>query len=367
MTLTGGDTAYDWGLEDKMLRTNIPGRYTQWDKDDDEEEGGKNYRAEWIDPGEGADEAGAAGQPMNESQRMERDVADLQRKIAAGMPETVAKTSYAHQMGAKTGPKGVLNDYKEHKRIEAHNKQVDKLHREAVLNRMAYGATASNTLSLAQERIDAQVAQQEREAEEEADAAEEEDFLSKFREARIRELQSASTQPVFGNIVEVAAHEYCEAIDKCDPRVFVVVHIYEDYVKECGRMNRCFEELARSYTNVKFVRLKSTESPSPFDPVTLPTICVYKAGDLCNSFVRVQDTVGTNFSSDDIEWMLNQEGVFESKQGGIVSSMAPSNLSNNFVGGQNGNEYRARYEAEINALNADFGGFSDEEDSDFEN
>ena len=195
---------------------------------------------------------------------------------------------------------------------------------------------------------------------------------------------------MFGNIVEVTAREYVEAIDKCDPRVFVVVHIYEDYVKECGRLNRCMEELARSYTNVKFVRLRSSESPSPFDPVTLPTLCVYKAGDLCNSFVRVQDTVSSNFTSDDIEWMLNQvwerrggggesaclhthththaathpaqEGVFESKQSGIIHRGA--NVSENFVGGTNGNEYRARFALERETLMANF---SDEEDSDFEN
>eukprot|EP00619_Florenciella_sp_RCC1007_P010333 CAMPEP_0205909152 /NCGR_PEP_ID=MMETSP1325-20131115/3679_1 /ASSEMBLY_ACC=CAM_ASM_000708 /TAXON_ID=236786 /ORGANISM="Florenciella sp., Strain RCC1007" /LENGTH=364 /DNA_ID=CAMNT_0053275423 /DNA_START=109 /DNA_END=1203 /DNA_ORIENTATION=+ len=361
--MTSADSGYDWGLEDKLLRKNIPGRYSHWDKDDDEEEGNKNYRAEWVDQGEGADESGAAGQPMNESERMDRDIADIQKKIEAGMPEAVAKTSYAHQMGAKTGPKGVLNDYKEHKRIEAHNRQVDKMHREAVLHRMAYGATAQNTLSLAQEALDAEVAKAEAEAQEEAEAEAEEDFLKSFREARIRELQSASTQPVFGNIYEVTAHEYADAIDRCDPRVYVVVHIYEDFVKECGRMNRCMEELARSYTNVKFVRLRSSESPSPFDPVTLPTLCVYKAGDICNSFVRIQDTVGSNFSSDDIEWMLNQEGVFESRQSGILNK--PTTVSDNFVGGQNGNEYRARYAAEIGELAA---GLSDEEwDSDFEN
>ena len=68
---------------------------------------------------------------MNESERMDRDIAGIQKKINEGVPEAVAKTSYAHQMGAKTGPKGVLNDFKEHKRIEYHNKQVDKAHREA--------------------------------------------------------------------------------------------------------------------------------------------------------------------------------------------------------------------------------------------
>ena len=31
----------DWGLEDKFLRKNIPGRYEHWDKDSDEEEGGR--------------------------------------------------------------------------------------------------------------------------------------------------------------------------------------------------------------------------------------------------------------------------------------------------------------------------------------
>ena len=57
------------------------------------------------------------------------------------------------------------------------------------------------------------------------------------------------------------------------------------------------------------------------------------------------------------------QGVFESKQSGILNK--PTTVSDNFVGGMNGNEYRARYAAEIGELAA---GLSDDEwDSDFEN
>ena len=56
-------TDFDYGLEDKILRQNIPGRYSGWDKDDDEE--GPRSRAEWGDNdasyGGGNDEGGAGG------------------------------------------------------------------------------------------------------------------------------------------------------------------------------------------------------------------------------------------------------------------------------------------------------------------
>jgi hypothetical protein len=40
------------------------------------------------------------------------------------------------------------------------------------------------------------------------------------------QLQEAATRPLFGEIKEVVMNSYIEQVDKCDPRVCVVVHIY---------------------------------------------------------------------------------------------------------------------------------------------
>ena len=147
--------------------------------------------------------------------------------------------------------------------------------------------------------------------EEAALKAEEAKILRNLREKRIREMQAACSAPVFGEVREVNASEFLDAIEKEDPRVFVVAHIYEETEKCCRTMNRCIESLARIQSGVKFLRMRASEAPQDFDPVTLPVLVVYRAGDLHASFVRCIDDIGENFTTDEVEWLLSGKGIFD--------------------------------------------------------
>lgn len=275
---------HDWGLEDRLLRTNIPGRFSWWDKDADEV--GDKARAEWIDPK--SDEA-AAFAAQNDMQKM-KWCADND------VPEPLAKNAYARQTGAKTGPKGVLADYKQHREDEFEHKLFEERYRQAVLNRMALGA-----------RVEAPTPA----AEESEEDSEDEEFMRAYREERRRELTASHSHPVFGGVREVTAFQFLDEIDKEDIRVFVVVHIYNDRVKSCRTLNRCFEELARSHAHVKFLRLASSESPQEFDEVAFPVLSVYRAGDLVDTWVRITDRLGECFTADDVEWLLSPLSLFD--------------------------------------------------------
>lgn len=66
-------------LEDQILKRNIPGKYTWWERDDDEA-GGSKVRAEWLDPD--------ASDPEKEMTELEK-----QRKwVEADCPEPVRRT-----------------------------------------------------------------------------------------------------------------------------------------------------------------------------------------------------------------------------------------------------------------------------------
>ena len=86
------------------------------------------------------------------------------------------------------------------------------------------------------------------------------------------------------------------------------------------------------------------------------------AGDLRNSIVRVTDAVGETFTSDDVEWLLSQNGVFDAPAAAPVKPTGASASASGHV-------VRAAYTAEVRDLDAAFGGggLSDSEgDSDFE-
>jgi thioredoxin-like negative regulator of GroEL len=73
------------------------------------------------------------------------------------------------------------------------------------------------------------------------------------------ELKQSHTQhntlPSFGRVKEITAEEFVDEVDLADPRVCVVVHLYESSVQGSVRMNRILEELAVSMPKVKFMRM----------------------------------------------------------------------------------------------------------------
>jgi hypothetical protein len=69
-------------------------------------------------------------------------------------------------------------------------------------------------------------------------------------------------------------------------------------------MNFALQQLAIKYPYVKFLKIFSTDAQSNYDDVALPTLLVYRSGQLDKCFVRVQDTIGTAFDVDNVEKLL---------------------------------------------------------------
>lgn len=86
-------------LEDKILKKNIPGKYTWWEKDSDEE--GAGARADWVDR--------EASDPEKEMTEMEKQ----KKWVDNDCPEPIRRTIMARQEKerARTGVKGVLADF----------------------------------------------------------------------------------------------------------------------------------------------------------------------------------------------------------------------------------------------------------------
>ncbi|CAM9940217.1 unnamed protein product [Phaeothamnion confervicola] len=294
-------------LEEQLLKKNIPGKYSWWDPDDDEV--GPNARTDWLDP-----DASDPEQDMSEVDRqrkfVEADVPEpVRRSIMAGEAERqrgVAKTA------AKTGPKGVLNDYRAAKAAESAQRQMDREYREAALRRIAEGCRIPVEDPLAAVAADAASA-----AEEEA----EDEFLRRNRATRLAQLRAAADRPQFGAVREVDRSEFVGAVDAVDARTHVVVHVYEPYVRACQRLNRHLELLCRRLPevtlsirsfafgfafcclhpscfafSVKFLRLLSTAADADYDPVALPTLLVYRRGEVVACVTRITDDLGDEFT-----------------------------------------------------------------------
>lgn len=152
-------------LEDTILKQNIPGRWSTFER-----ERGRDHR-EHADCCEDEDECAPASDEAPRSE--EEALMDLARNLAYDdVPEPVRQSILAQRMrGPSTGVKGVLADYRADKALAEAQREAEANFRSAVLRRIAVGASSS-------------VPEEQGPEEEEEDAF--------FREFRMKRLLGAS-------------------------------------------------------------------------------------------------------------------------------------------------------------------------------
>ena len=117
---------------------------------------------------------------------------------------------------------------------------------------------------------------------------------------------------MFGEIKEVDKFAFVEEVDNVDNSIFVVVHLYEEYISACRLANKLLEQIARSQANVKFLRMQSTQAKSNYDQIVLPALLIYKGGELVESLFRITDDIGDVFTLEGLEHLLGKYGIFGS-------------------------------------------------------
>ncbi|KAI8900581.1 thioredoxin-like protein [Globomyces pollinis-pini] len=179
-----------------------------------------------------------------------------------------------------TGPKGVKEDYKFHKKQErarAHEKQ------QSDFNRLSKQALSSGWLQRTIQHEESQKTLLEED--------QDEDDLKSIRQKRLAELKKLSQLPKFGSVFELDQDSYVKCIDNESPSVKVVIHLYERNVEPCRLVNSYLGKLATIYKSTKFCRIISTTADESFDQVALPAILVYQGGDLVNTLLRITDEI----------------------------------------------------------------------------
>jgi hypothetical protein len=224
--------------------------------------------------------------------------------------ERQAPRSYREPVMRKegnTGVKGVINDYKDAKERMVIQDQIDRLKALAFLDRQMPTIKSVN--------------EEEEEKQLDIDELDDDEFWRKYREERMNELKHDTQKPTqpqrvmergggrFGALLTVTQDSFVEFVEKENPSVVIVIHLYQTHLRACTRMNECIKNLSERYFNVKFAKMISTEAKQHFDEIALPALLVYKDSKLVNVYLRMVDSVGFNFDMDDVEEFLIEEGV----------------------------------------------------------
>lgn len=305
-------------LEEAFLKSNVPGRYSAWADDDggDNDDAGNGHSAAVVGGGEG---------PPAALNRLEAPAS------------------------RNTGAKGVLADHRAAKEEEAYRREIEKRETEAVLNRAVRGATMGpGQVSLSQaaaeerrraERIRTREAERgdtssnsDTDGNGDGDSSDDDDdeFMRSYRQKRLLELQNAasfapasasasastaantstSRPHYYSEVQDVTPIQYAEAVDETDPDTLLVVHLYEPHIPACADVNNHLDTLAQSHTcgsgsrSVRFLRLRATEAKSDMDLVGLPSLLVYRGGQLVHNWTPVTQHLPPRFTAEDLQTLL---------------------------------------------------------------
>lgn len=202
-----------------------------------------------------------------------------------------------------TGPKGVLNDWREFKRLETEQREEQENERKQLLKKLHM--TCRSHLNDDEEKEKNEDFLQELE---ELD----DEFLEKYRQKRIEEMRQAfEATPKFGKVIQLDRRNFVDHIDREKTGVKIIVHIFEENVEACESMNGCLSCLAKEYLNIKFCKIKATEASlsKKFSITGVPALLIYKNGELIGNFIRLSDEFGDDFYATEVESFLQEHGM----------------------------------------------------------
>ncbi|XP_022364122.1 phosducin [Enhydra lutris kenyoni] len=211
-----------------------------------------------------------------------------------------------------TGPKGVINDWRKFK-LESEDRDSIPPSKKEILRQMSSPHDRNN--KDLKERFSRKMSIQEYELIHRD--KEDENCLRKYRRQCMQDMhQKLSFGPRYGFVYELETGEqFLETIGK-EQKITIVVHIYEDGIKGCDALNSSFTCLAAEYPMVKFCKIKAsnTGAGDRFSSEVLPTLLVYKGGELISNFISVTEQFAEEFFSGDVESFLNEYGLLPERE-----------------------------------------------------
>ncbi|XP_050672142.1 phosducin-like protein [Leptidea sinapis] len=205
---------------------------------------------------------------------------------------------------SNTGPKGVIEDWKRYKQLEAENRKEMEIEKIALAKKL--------TLSVKTVREEEQDKETD-EIEDELNELLDEEVLLKYQEKRVQELVAQIKKALkFGKVLTLKSEEdFLNSIDKEDPKVSVIMHIYSQGNMACETMDACLNILANDYPTFKFCRISAdcTCLSRRFRIDGVPALLVYKSGQIIGNFVQLSSELGNDFYAKDVQKFLIEYGI----------------------------------------------------------
>mmetsp|Transcript_23258 Transcript_23258/g.65298 ORF Transcript_23258/g.65298 Transcript_23258/m.65298 type:complete len:243 (+) Transcript_23258:95-823(+) len=125
---------------------------------------------------------------------------------------------------------------------------------------------------------------------------EEDEVLDRYRQKRIQEMKEAAVKNRYGKVLDIKAPEWKHQVTEAPKDLYVVVHLYKSWKPECQIVGQHLDQMANKHKGVKFLRAISDETIPNYPDKNVPTILVYKNGDIQCQMIGLKQMGGKDNS-----------------------------------------------------------------------
>lgn len=118
-------------------------------------------------------------------------------------------------------------------------------------------------------------------------------MLQKYRMQRMQELKEAAMANRFGSLTEISKNDWVPEVTEGSNKCWVVAYLYQDSIVDCRIMEEALSALARKFPAIKFVKIRSTEAIDNWPNRNLPTVFIYKNGNLQHQIITLKQFNGS--------------------------------------------------------------------------
>jgi len=129
-------------------------------------------------------------------------------------------------------------------------------------------------------------------------------IFEEYRRKRMQEIVDYRKGAKYGSMLEISEPQFVDEVTKC--KDWVILHLYSNSVMESKVMDQLLSTLAAKFPHTKFLKIISTQCIRNYPDTNLPTILVYRGGELVKQFVGLSQLGGKRFNGDDVEWALSR-------------------------------------------------------------
>ncbi|EME48010.1 hypothetical protein DOTSEDRAFT_69817 [Dothistroma septosporum NZE10] len=205
--------------------------------------------------------------------------AEAPRASTSSFRSTIPTRRY----GANTGVKGVISDAQDFR--DARRVQRMSLRNSTTLSYPTYSRSPDGRQPI--EKLEEGA---------EDDLEDEGEFMHKWRQGRLREMQNGTrnskmhlgsgiNRRLYGGLATVDGEGYLDAVDNSGPTTIVVVYIYDDYSQVSDLFEKCVRTLASKHQDTRFVKLHYMDAE--MEPAGVPAFIAYRGGDKFAALVPI--------------------------------------------------------------------------------